>query len=51
MSLRPLTLNVEVEMKRENQSKAGWISAGIVAVLTWFLGGIISAGTGRKRGG
>lgn len=50
MSVTTLTVNAEVEMKKENQSKAGWISAGILAVLTWFLGGIISAGTGRKRG-
>lgn len=48
MSVTTLNLDVEVEMNKENQSKVGWISAGIFAVLTWFLGGIISAGTGRK---
>lgn len=50
MSVTTLTLNVEVEMNNESKSRVGWVSAGILAVLTWFLGGIISAGTGRKRG-
>lgn len=51
MSERPTTVKVEVEMTKDDQSKAGWISVGMVAMLTWFLGGVISAGTGRKRGG
>ena len=50
MSVTTVTFNVEVEMNKENQSTIGWVLAASMAVLTWFLGGIISAGTGRKRG-
>jgi hypothetical protein len=40
---------VEVEINKENQSILGCVIAALLAVLTWFLGGIISAGTGRGR--
>lgn len=49
MSLGPFNLSVEVEMYKENQSILGWVLAALLAVFTWFLGGIISAGTGKGR--
>lgn len=49
MSVPTVTLRVEVEMNKESQSILGWVIAALLAVLTWFLGGIISAGTGRGR--
>ena len=50
MSVPSITVSVEVEMNKENQSTIGWVLAIVMAVLAWFLGGVISAGTGRKRG-
>jgi len=39
----------EVRMENKNKKNVGWISAAVLGVLTWFLGGIVSAGTGLKK--
>lgn len=36
-------------MKNQNAKRAGLWAAALLGVVTWFLGGIISAGTGQKR--
>lgn len=38
-------------MKSKDNSSAAWVAALVLAAFSWFLGGVISAGTGRKRGG
>ena len=42
-------LVMEVRMGKENSSKLGWIGAAVLGVMAWFLGGIVSAGTGLKK--
>jgi len=36
-------------MENENKKPVGWIAALLLGVFTWFLGGIVSAGTGLKK--
>lgn len=36
-------------MKYENAKRVGLWVAGVLGVVAWFLGGIISAGTGLNK--
>ena len=36
-------------MENKATKPIGWISAIVLGILTWFLGGIVSAGTGLKK--
>jgi len=43
------SLRLEVKMEKENKKPIGWITALVLGIFTWFLGGIVSAGTGLKQ--
>ena len=46
----PITsLIVEVRMTEKKQSNIGLVLAALFAGIAWFLGGVISSGTGIKR--
>ena len=46
----PITsLVLEVRMTIEKESKIGLVLAALFAGIAWFLGGVISSGTGIKR--
>lgn len=46
----PITsLEVEVRMTIKKESKIGLVLAALFAGIAWFLGGVISSGTGIKR--
>ena len=49
MSVPRNSLRVEVKMEKENKKPIGWIAALVLGIFTWFLGGIVSAGTGLKQ--
>ena len=36
-------------MENEIKKPVGWIAVLLAGVFTWFLGGIVSAGTGVKK--
>lgn len=36
-------------MNKENSKLGGWLLAGTLGIFGWFLGGVISAGTGLKK--
>ena len=40
---------MEVEMDKESSKRGGLVLAGLLGIFTWFLSGIISAGTGLKK--
>ena len=36
-------------MDKESAKRGGLVLAGLLGILSWFLGGIVSAGTGLKK--
>ena len=49
MSVPGRSLRLEVQMENKNKKPIGWIAALVLGIFTWFLGGIVSAGTGLKK--